>query len=281
MSHAFEKFDLHGRTAVVTGGATGIGFNMVQALARAGAKVLIGARRENVLLEAQATLQADPLIDEILIKPVDLGNRASIREFIDYANTEMGGVDILVCNAAQLMFEPLAEIADSTIDEMMQVNISANVELVRGFITGMRAKQWGRIIFCSSAMSRGSTAQDHAGMYTAVKGALNAYMRTVAAEAGHDNITANAIILGMYYTPLMQNNFDELDAVFGKGTGAAAKRQFASVTALGRLGDTAEVEGMVQLLASDAGKYITGAELPVDGGMSIMVRPHEPREDMV
>ena len=114
-------------------------------------------------------------------------------------------------------------------------------------------------------------------MYTAVKGALNSFTRTAAAEAGHDGITVNSLILGMYLTDIVRGIFDQLDKAHGAGAGAAAQNSFASMTALGRLGETPEVEGLIQLLASDAGSYITGANLAIDGGMSIMLRPNPPR----
>jgi 3-oxoacyl-[acyl-carrier protein] reductase len=277
MAHAFEAFDLHGRAAVVTGGATGLGFHITRALARSGATVLIGARRENLLREASEQLSTDPLVGKILYKPVDLGDRASIAAFADYARVELGKVDIYVGNAGQDMLQPIESITDQAIDQMMQVNLSANVELVRAFLPGMRERQWGRIIFISSALTVCSSPHEGAGMYTAVKGALNAFTRTAAAEVGHDGITVNSLIMGMYLTDIVRNIFKGMDATHGPGSGDAARNSITAMTALGRLGEAREVEGLIQLLASDAGGYITGTNLAIDGGMTIMLRPNPPR----
>ena len=116
-------------------------------------------------------------------------------------------------------------------------------------------------------------------MYAASKGAINAYTRMAAAELGHDGITVNSLILGAFHTDMMQTNVVELlDQMHGPGAGEAFVKDFAGNSALGRLGRPEEVEGQVQLLASDAGSYVTGTEVIVDGGMSIMMRPNPARE---
>lgn len=274
MTHAFGMFELHGRTALVTGGGTGLGLHMTRALLRAGAKVLICGRRDAVLEAAAARLAQDDLPGRLLCHGVDLADRASIRQLIAFAHDELGGVDIFIGNAGQDMLQHVAQITDEAIDQMMQVNLSANVELVRAFVPAMRSKHWGRIIFSSSATTVCSTPHEGAGMYTAVKGALNSFTRTIAAEVGHDGVTVNSLILGMYLTDIVRDIFKQLEAAHGPGAGRAAQDSFASMTAVGRLGECHEVEGLIHLLASDAGSYITGANLAIDGGLSIMLRPN-------
>jgi NAD(P)-dependent dehydrogenase (short-subunit alcohol dehydrogenase family) len=274
--NAFKDFDLTGRTALVTGGATGLGYHMTRALARSGARVLICSRREAVLAAAAESLAAENLSGEVLTHVVDLASRTSIRKLTDYALTTLGGVDILIGNAAIDCLEHLENIKDESIDTMCQVNISANVEMVRAFLPRMRKNKWGRILFTSSATTICASPHEGAGMYSAVKGALNTFTRTAAVEAGHDGVTVNSLVLGMYLTDMVRDIFSQLEQAHGKGAGHTAMNSFACMTALGRLGECAEIEGVVQLLASNAGRYITGTNMVIDGGMSIMLRPNMP-----
>jgi 3-hydroxybutyrate dehydrogenase len=169
---------------------------------------------------------------------------------------------------------PVEQIDQTSLDAMMEVNISANLHLLRAFLPGMRAKKWGRVLFSSSATSVQASPHEGIGMYTAVKGALNAFTRTAAAESGHDGVTVNSLILGLYRTELAEELAESLDAQHGAGAGKAYLDSYSCMTALGRLGRCDEVEGVVQLLASDAGGYITGTNLAIDGGLTAMIRPN-------
>jgi 3-hydroxybutyrate dehydrogenase len=273
MNNAFTKFDLSGRTALVTGGGTGLGYFMSRGLARSGARVIIAARRAEVL-----KLAADRLTDEsgheVLWYTVDLADQSSREALIAHAETVLGGVDILVANAAHALMAPVEQIDQTSLDAMMEVNISANLHLLRAFLPGMRAKKWGRVLFSSSATSVQASPHEGIGMYTAVKGALNAFTRTAAAESGHDGVTVNSLILGLYLTELAEELAESLDAQHGAGAGKAYLDSYSCMTALGRLGRCDEVEGVVQLLASDAGGYITGTNLAIDGGLTAMIRPN-------
>ena len=276
MNNAFKHFDLTGRTALVTGGATGLGCHMTRALARSGAKVMICSRRENVLEAAADEFSKEGLSGEVLFHTVDLASRDSIKTLISHTLSTLGGVDIFIGNAAINCLEHLENITDESIDAMCQVNISANIEMVRAFLPHMRKQKWGRVLFSSSAVTVCASPFEGSGMYTAVKAALSAFTRTAAVETGHDGITVNSLVLGMYLTDMVRDIFVQIERAQGEGAGQAARDTFACMTALGRLGECEEIEGLVQLLASDAGRYITGANLVIDGGMSIMLRPHMP-----
>jgi len=269
----FEKFSLKGRLALVTGGGTGLGYHMSRALAQAGAKVLISARRADVLEAATAKLNAEPGVSNVSWHVVDLNNRDSIKALAAHA-AGLGGVDIFIGNAGQDFNEHILDIKNSSIDQIMQVNVSANVELVRAFVPHMRAQKWGRILFSSSASTVVTSPHEGICMYTATKGALNALARTLATELGHDNITANAMVIGFFHTDLTREAEELLRRTRGEEAAKAFLRDFVGMTALGRAGDPTELEGLIQLLASDAGSYITGANLAIDGGMTIMLRPN-------
>jgi gluconate 5-dehydrogenase len=270
-----NPFDMTGKIALVTGGATGLGYHMARAMARSGADVIIAARRENVLQEAAARLNADSEVKgKVTFFPVDLGERTSIRALTAHVIDKHGGVDVFVGNAAQDFLEPIDKIKDESIDRMLQVNVSANVELARAFVPGMRRKKWGRFLFSSSALSITTSPHEGICMYTAVKGALNAFTRTLATEVGHDNITANALVLGLFYTDMVRAAEEHFRTTQGEAAARKFLEDFAGITALGRAGRLEEIEGLIQLLASDAGSYITGTNLVIDGGMSIMLRPN-------
>jgi NAD(P)-dependent dehydrogenase (short-subunit alcohol dehydrogenase family) len=268
-------FDLSGKTALVTGGATGLGYHMTRALACAGANVLIAARRQAVLDDAASTLNNDPDTKGIIsAHPVDLSDRDSIQTLADYATSTFDGVDIFIGNAGQDFNEHILNVKNESIDQIMQVNVSANVELVRAFVPHMKRQQWGRILFSSSVSTIVSSPHEGICMYTATKGALNAFTRTLAAETGHDNITVNSLVLGFFVTDMVREAEELLRETQGEEAARLFMQDFVGMTALGRPGKPQELEGLIQLLASDAGSYITGSNLVVDGGMSIMLRPN-------
>ncbi len=272
LDDGFRKFDLTGKTALVTGGSSGLGYNMARALARSGATVMIAARRDDVLKEAATRLKGESGA-EILDQTVDLADRSSVAALAEKTAERMGGVDIFVGNAGQDNFELLDVIEDESIDYMLQMNVSANIELFRSFLPHMRQKKWGRVIFSSSGTSICASPHEGMGTYTATKGALNAFTRTAATETGHDGITVNSLILGVFMTDMLQEIVDGVEAQT-PGGGTELINSIASMTAAGRIADVQEVEGLIQLLASDAGSYITGANLAIDGGLTIMLRPN-------
>ncbi|MET0988025.1 MAG: SDR family NAD(P)-dependent oxidoreductase [Steroidobacteraceae bacterium] len=281
MSDAFKKFDLSGKTALVTGGGTGIGYYMTRGLMRSGARVMIAARRGEVLEQAAAKLRSESKAGSVCSHTVDLSRRESIKALAEHAIKTLDGVDIFIGNAAQDVFESVEKISDAVIDQLFQVNTSANIELVRVFLPGMRRKKWGRILFSSAGASVAASAQDSMAIYSATKAALNSFARTTAAEAGHDGVTVNSLILGGYITPMMAEHLALLEKTQGREVAKSFTDGFASMMALGRMGRCDEVEGIIQLLASDAGSFITGTSLAVDGGLGIMLRPHTPPEHPV
>ncbi len=281
MSDAFRKFDLTGKTALVTGGATGIGYYMTRGLMSSGATVMVAARREDVLQQGAAKLRSESKAGDILCHSVDLSQRDSIKALSEHAIKAMGGVDIFIGNAGQDIFEKVEAISDDVIDRLFQVNTSANIELVRAFLPGMRKKRWGRIIFSSAGASLAAPAQDGMGIYSASKAALNSFTRTIATEAGHDGVTANALILGGYLTPMMAEHLALLEQTKGPAAAKGFTDSFASMMALGRMGRCDEVEGVIQMLASNAGSYISGTCMAIDGGLGAMLRPNPPPAEPV
>jgi NAD(P)-dependent dehydrogenase (short-subunit alcohol dehydrogenase family) len=273
-----KRFDLAGRSAVVTAGGTGMGYYMARGLARSGARVLIASRREKVLIESAQRLRQESG-GEILHLRVDLRDRASICAFTAKAIEMLGGVDVFLGNAAtsQEDFQMLDTVTDASIDSFFQINVSSIIEMMRAFLPHMRKQKWGRIILSSSTTSLTPLARAGMCLYTATKGALNSLARTAAAEAGHDGITVNAVLFGMYMTEMSRDYVAHLNQE-SPGAGKAFMDAIASMTALGRIGLSDEPEGIIQFLASNASSYITGANIVADGGHSIMGQPSPPPE---
>ena len=141
--------------------------------------------------------------------------------------------------------------------------------MTRAFLPHMRKEKWGRVLFSSSITSHRPSGVEFQSIYCATKGALNAFARAVANETGRDGVTANSLILGIWWTEMLVNVAESM----GPEKGKAMSEALASMTSIGRLGNAEELEGLVQLLASDAGSYITGTESVIDGAMDVMFKP--------
>lgn len=263
------SFDLTGKTAFVTGGGTGIGYAIALGLAKSGAKVMIAARREPILKEAAEKITAELKCEPVLYRTLDLSDRVNIDAVADHAIAEMGGIDIFVANAGHESNQPVAEITYEAIDATLQVNLSANIALVKKFTPAMRKKQWGRVILIASILAWRGTWEEGSAVYAASKAGLNGYGRVAATELGHDGITVNMLNLGMYHTEMLDAALSVLDPAQVE----SIMKTYHTYTALGRWGDPEEVAGVVQLLASDAGSYMTGEEIAMDGGFAIMMKP--------
>ena len=267
-----DVFDLTGKTAFITGGGTGLGFHMARALASSRAKIVIAARRILVLEQAASALIREAPTAQVLCQPLDLSDQSSIDKAAESVMSQMGGIDIFVGNAGLEYCQPLEKNDEAEVASMLQVNVGANISLVKHFLPNMQKNKWGRVLFSSSVSSVRGVPQEGLSVYSAAKGALNAFTRTAAAEAGRNNVTFNCLNFGMFHTDMLDSLLADIDSKYGEGAGAAYINDFVTNVALGRLGKCEEIESMIKLLASDAGGYITGADIPLDGGLSIMLR---------
>ena len=187
--------------------------------------------------------------------------------------TAPGLAVILVGNAGATYAEQVGEIKPETVDAIYQLNLTSNIQLAQAFLPRMQKNKWGRIIFSSSIGSVMSLSKQGTVVYATTKAAVSALARNLAGDLGHDNITCNGLQLGFFMTDILTDVAKQITDAQGADAAKQFLNEFASNTALGRIGNPAEIEGLVQLLASDAGSYITGANIAIDGGMSIMMRP--------
>ena len=165
----------------------------------------------------------------------------------------MGRVDVLINNAGTNVPQPVAEVRDKDWDRVLEINLSSIMALTRALVPQMKERRWGRIIHISSIL--GFIAKSGRSVYCATKSALLGLARAEAVELGEFGITVNCIAPGPFLTDLPARLLSDEE-----------KRQFAQRTAVGRWGAPDELIGPALLLASEAGSYITGTTLVVDGG---------------
>lgn len=247
-----SPFDLSGRVALVTGGSKGLGKAMARGFAEAGANVAICSRNPKELEAALEEILAGTSAQGVWFE-ADLTQRGAAQELVDKVIAKLGQIDILVNNAGTNVPEDAGEITDEAWDRVVELNLSSCMALTRAVVPGMKERGWGRIIHISSIMALSSKAGRSA--YSATKSALVGMARAMALDLGPHGINVNCIAPGPFLTDLPGSLLSD-----------AEKQVFANGTALGRWGDPREMAGPALLLASDAGSYITGETLVVDGG---------------
>ena len=254
MSRLAHLFALEGRTALVTGGNSGIGLEMARALGLAGAKVVIAARRNDELTNAEAALVADGIPARAF--RVDLTQPSSIDALCDLALAGNGRIDIVI-NAAGMNFrQPFGEVTAEAFEQHLKVHLTAPFLLTQRLAPGMKNRCWGRIINLASLQSHRAFA--NSAPYGAAKGGIVQLTRAIAQEWSPYGITCNAIGPGFFPTPLTEPVFSNREL--------AARN--AAQTAIGRNGELADLHGLTVFLASQASAYITGQTIFIDGGFT-------------
>jgi NAD(P)-dependent dehydrogenase (short-subunit alcohol dehydrogenase family) len=184
---------------------------------------------------------------------VDVAKRDEVEALAKNAIAAFGRVDILVNNAGMNAPQAIDSITDETWDRVLEVNLSSIMALTRAIVPQMRARKWGRVIHISSIM--GFVSKEKRNVYSATKTALLGLARASAIDLGEDGVTVNCLAPGPFLTDMP-----------GKILSADEKKAFAAMTAVNRWAEPNELVGPALLLASDAGSYITGQALVVDGG---------------
>jgi NAD(P)-dependent dehydrogenase (short-subunit alcohol dehydrogenase family) len=247
MSYLDELFGLAGRTAVVTGGSSGIGLEMARALSGAGARVVLVARRQSLLDEAVASIGG-----ETSAISADLADRAALPTVLD----KLGVPDILVNAAAVNRRPPLDQLTDDDWDVTLTANLTAPFLLGQRFGPAMAERGWGRIINVVSQQA--FRAYGNSGAYGAAKAGLVGLTRSQAEAWSPHGVCCNAVAPGVVHTPLTEDTFADPSKV----------AKHAARTMIGRNGLPTDFAGCAVFLASDAAAAVTGQTLFVDGGYS-------------
>ena len=235
------------RVVLVTGGNRGIGLAIAQAFVAEGDQVAITARSGELPAELAGT--------DVLVVKADVTDSVSIDAAFDRIEAELGPVEIVVANAGITRDGLILRMSDDDIDAVLDTNLVGALRVARRAAKGMVRLRRGRLVFVSSVVGLlGSAGQAN---YAASKAGLVGVARSLARELGSRGITANVVTPGFVDTDMTAVLSDERRAEI---TGAVP---------LGRYASPAEVAGTVVFLASDAAAYITGAVIPVDGGLGM------------
>jgi NAD(P)-dependent dehydrogenase (short-subunit alcohol dehydrogenase family) len=249
------NFHLGGQRALVTGASAGLGRHFAMVLARAGAAVALAARRADRLAQA---------IDEIaaaggraLAVTCDVTDAASVRQAVAAAEEGLGPIDILVNNAGIAISKPMLEHSEADWDRVVDTNLKGAWLMSRELAARwVKEKRRGRIVNIASLLALRPIR--NVPSYCAAKAGLAHLTHTMAMELARDGITVNAIAPGYVET--------DMNRGFLRGE---AGRALIGRIPLGRAGEVSDLDGALLLLAADAGAYITGAVLPIDGGHAV------------
>ncbi|EMF58589.1 MULTISPECIES: SDR family oxidoreductase [Streptomyces] len=254
-SYLSALFSLDGRVAVVTGGSSGIGKAISTALARAGAGVVIVARKEAELRATAGELTADGC--RAAWVSGDLSTRGGVRVAAERAVEAFGEPDILVNSAGVNLRPPLSELGEDVWDTTMALNLDAPFLLGQRFGPGMAARGYGRILHITSQQAHRAFVRS--GAYGVSKGALESLARSQAEEWSPHGVTCNTLVPGFVPSPLNTRLSSDPEQV-----AALAARTLA-----GRNGLADDFAGAAVFLVGRSAGYITGQSIFVDGGFSV------------
>jgi NAD(P)-dependent dehydrogenase (short-subunit alcohol dehydrogenase family) len=252
--HDFSSFDLTGRVAIVTGGSRGLGRSMVLGFARAGASVVVASRKLDSCEAVVAEIEAFGGVG--LAVAVSMQDSASIRSLVAATVERFGRVDIVVNNAGTVLDRGIELVDEATFQGAAAVNMLGPLLLVQAALPYLEASGNGSVINIVSIAAEKATPGRY--LYPPMKAALAQATTSLAKELGPRGVRVNAISPGTFVTDMVTKAFD-----------AEARAAIARTTPLRRLADADEIVGPALLLASDAGGYITGHVLVVDGGATL------------
>jgi 3-oxoacyl-[acyl-carrier protein] reductase len=252
---------MDGRCALITGGSMGIGFAAASNFMRAGASVAIVARRPEVLEESRKKLMQEGKGKVVAIS-ADVSRADDCARVFATAEKELGHVDVLLNNAGTHNAKPVEAITDEIWQADLDLKLFSAIRLTRAAFAKMKERKWGRIINTLNSGAKWPRAGSAPSSVTRAAGL--ALTKVLANEGAPHNVLVNAVMVGLIQTDQWVRGHagDNTGRSYDQYIGDMAKR-----VPLGRLGSAEEFANMMLFLASDAGSYVTGTAINVDGGM--------------
>lgn len=251
-----KLFDMNGKVAVVTGSSRGIGKAIAETLAEAGAHVVISSRKIDACEEVAESIRADG--GSATAIAASISRKEDLENLIEKTHTAFGPIDALVCNAASNpYFGPSTGMSDEVFEKVMNNNVLSNHWLSQLVYPDMKEKGGGAIVIVSSIGGLKGSAE--LGLYAMSKAADMQMARNLAVEWGPDNIRVNCIAPGLVKTDFARALYED------PKRRAAAEARYP----LRRLGEPEDIAGAALLLSSQAGAFLTGQTITVDGGVTI------------
>lgn len=251
---------LAGKTAIVTGGGSGIGRGIVRALAAEGAQVAV--MDVNAEAAARVAEEIEALGVKALALPADVTRQAQVAAAVDTALAQWGQIDVLVNNAGWDYLQPFVESSEETWDRIIAINFKGVLYTCRAVLPHMVARSQGAVVNIASDAGRvGSSGE---AVYAGTKGAVIAFSKTIAREVARHGVRVNVVCPGLTDTPLLQGM---------RAESARNEKVLDAVTRaipLGRVGQPEDVAAAVVYLASPVAAYVTGQTLSVSGGLTMV-----------
>jgi NAD(P)-dependent dehydrogenase (short-subunit alcohol dehydrogenase family) len=249
---------LKGKTAIVTGGGTGIGRAIAVALGREGARVAIWGRRREPL--DGVTREINQNGGEAKAVLCDVTHGQAIRYALEETEAAFGPVPVLVNNAGALSVSTAESISEEEWDRVIETNLKGPFLMSRAVLPSMRRAGGGSIVNIGSVL--GLVAVKDRAAYCASKGGVTLLTKAMALDHAHENIRVNCICPSVVETDLVKSVFDDSAA------GKAARAARVATIPLGRFGKPEDIAELAVFLASDESSWMTGAAIPVDGGVT-------------
>lgn len=253
-----HQFDLTGKVALITGSSRGIGRAIAEALAAAGARVVISSRKQPACDEVAGVINACHGEDRALALAASISDKPALEALVQRTRAAFGRIDILVCNAASNpYYGPMSGISDEQFRKVFENNVLSSHWLIQMVAPEMTQRRDGAIIIVSSI--GGLVGSESIGAYNISKAADLQMVRNLALEFGPANIRVNAIAPGVIRTDFAKALWED----------PAAEQALRRATPLARIGEPEDIAGVAVFLGSAAGRYVTGQTIVVDGGATV------------
>ncbi|HVH15024.1 MAG TPA: SDR family oxidoreductase [Candidatus Angelobacter sp.] len=258
------ELGLKGKVALVTAASKGIGFGVAKVLASEGCKVVISSRSTESISRSRDQIVRETGNRDVYASRADLTVKEDVDQLVKNAAAKFGPVEVLAYNAGPPKPGTFNELSEADWDYGVKLLLMSAVWLAKRVLPGMERKKWGRLVFIASSTLKQPIP--NLVLSNTVRLSLAGLSKSLATEIGGKGITSNGIMQGHILTDRQREIAEDTSRRTGKSVDDAMKQALADVP-LGRYGTPEEIGHLVAFLASDKASYITGAMIPIDGGM--------------